>query len=256
MIADSATRKSTKHPGAPTGGVSMSRGYGFWPDYIRSHFIRQIDLYAAVLRDRLLPAFDNLNEEAQKIEDAAYERLYSRSSSEDPDIALLGQMATEEAADYLGMMEKMKQAQINLQTLGLYHLFEQQICEIHRRLEFSLGGMKATAEIKLRQVKDALLADGIAIEKLPAWSKVNELRIVANCAKHAEGDSCQQLRQLRPELLTPSLSGAPARLAPVPVVLNPLGGESLYVTLQDFEEYVTSLKSFWLDLATALPSEP
>ncbi len=231
----------------------MSRSYGPWPTVIRSQFIRQIDLHSAVLRERLLPAFDNLDEEAKKIEDETYERLYSRSSSEDPDVALLAQIAVEEAANYLVMMKKMKQAQINLQTLGLYHLFEQQICEIHRRRVFWLGNMNATADIKLREVKDTLLADGVAIEQLPAWSKVNELRLVANCAKHAEGDSCKQLRQLRPDLLTPSLSGAPARLAPVPVVLNPLGGENLYVSLSDFEDYVTSLKSFWLELATALP---
>ena len=233
----------------------MPRRYGLWPVIIRSQFVRQIDLYAAVLADRLLPAFDNIDAEAKKVEDESFDRLLSQSSSEDPDIASLAETARDEGVDFLVMMRKMKQAQINLQTVGLYHLFEQQLFEIHRRLEFSLTGRNATSLYEWSDVKDAFAADGVAIEKLPAWTKVNEFRLVANCAKHAEGAACKQLRQLRPDLLS-----HPSRRAdglpwpdPDPVVLNPLGGENLYVNLRDFEEYVTSVKSFWSDLASALP---
>jgi hypothetical protein len=197
--------------------------------------------------DRLLPVFDKIDEEAKQKEEEAFKRLCARSPSDDPDIAMLGECAMGEAVDYLSMMGKMKQAQINLQIVGLYHLFEQQMCEMHRRLEFSSVGIDVTVEIKLRQVKDALLADHVAIEKLPTWAKVNELRLVANCAKHAEGDACKCLRKLRPNLLTP------ARCIPGPIVLNPLGGEDLYADRKDFEEYAAGLRSFWLELATVLP---
>ena len=60
---------------------------------------------------------------------------------------------------------------------------------------------------------------------------------------------------MRPDLLTPPSRKAdePTRIAPDPVVLNPLGGENLYVDQEAFEDYVASLKSFWLEFATALP---
>ena len=174
------------------------RHYGLYPVHIRSHFIRQIDLYAAFPKDRIWPAFDNIDAEAKKVEDETYRQLLSRSSSEDPDIASLGERAAEEASDFIHAMRKMKQAQINLQTVGLYHLFEQQLFEIHRRLEFWAGRLKPTAEFPLDQVKNAFKVDGVEIEKLPAWNKVYELSLVANCAKHGEGHSCQKLRQSRP----------------------------------------------------------
>ncbi len=127
--------------------------------------------------------------------------------------------------------------------------------EIHRRLEFWAGRLEPTDEFLLDQVKQAFKADGVEIETLPAWGKVYELSLAANCAKHGAGHSCQKLRQLRPDLLSPpSLrASAPTRIAPDPVVLNPLGGENLYIDQQDFEDYVANLKSFWLDLAAALP---
>lgn len=232
----------------------MSRLYGPWPAYIRSHFIWQLDLYAAVLRDRLLPAFEKIDEEAKKVEDEAYERL-CRSSSDSLDIGSLAEKATEEAADFLLGMWRIKQAQINLQTVGLYHLFEQQLLDLHRRWLLPLDRARATAELKIEYTTAELLNDGIDVKRFPAWAKVDELRLVANCAKHGEGDSCKQLRKRRTDLLSDP-SRRKERLPwpdPDPVVLNPLGGENLYVSLLDFEEYVTSLKSFWSDLATALP---
>lgn len=232
-----------------------SRHYGLWPGHIRALFIPQIDRYAAVLTERVLPTFHNIDAEAGKLENETYERLLSRSSSEDPDIASLAETATGEAADFLLMMWRMKQAQINLHTVGLYHLFEQQILELHRRWLLPLGGSNINAKIEIEDTKAELLKDGIDIEKFTAWAMVEELRLVANCAKHAEGSACKQLRTRRPDLLShPSrrVDGLPWP-DPDRVVLNPLGGENLYVDRRDFEEYVASLKSFWSNLATALP---
>ena len=232
-----------------------SRHYGLWPDHIRALFIPQIDRYAAVLTERVLPTFNKIDAEAEKLENETYERLQSQSTSEDLDIASLAEKASGEATDFLVMMRRMKQAQINLQTLGLYHLFEQQILELHRRWLLPLGGSNINAKIEIKDTKAELLKDGIDIEKFTAWAMVEELRLVANCAKHAEGSACKQLRTRRPDLLShPSrrVDGLPWP-DPDRVVLNPLGGENLYVDRRDFEEYVASLKSFWSNLATALP---
>ncbi len=231
----------------------MPRAYGMWPFHIRTQFIRQIDQHGAILKERLLPAFENMNAEAERVERETFDRLMAQSTSEDPDITSMQETAVDEASDFLLMMERMKQAQINLQTVGLYHLVEQQLLEFHRwrfvRVE------AATVELKIRMTIAELAKDGIQIETFKAWPKVEELRLVANCAKHGEGKACQGLRKQRPDLLTPpyrATHGLPWP-DPDPVVLNPLGGENLYVTLQDFEEYLASVKSFWSDLAAVLP---
>ena len=41
---------------------------------------------------------------------------------------------------------------------------------------------------------------GLSLRDLPQWDAVAELRLVANAVKHAEGESEQELRQLRPDL--------------------------------------------------------
>jgi hypothetical protein len=232
----------------------MPRLYGSRKAHIYVFNIQQIDLYASMLVNKVLPGFDHIDEEARHLENETYQRLLSRSSKEDPDIALLADIATEEAVDYLSMMKRMKQAQINLFTLGLYHLFEQQLFEIHRRVGFSFGLVGSTDEIELKEVTDMLRSDGVDIEKFSAWRKVQELSWVANCAKHGEGRSCQNVRKLRPDLLTrPSWEGnVTAWASPDPVVLNPLGGEHLYLSLQDFKEYVSSLTSFWCEFMAAV----
>ncbi len=93
------------------------RSYGLFPVHIRSYFVPKLDLFAAILRDRILPAFDNIDAEAKKVEDETYRQLLSRSTSEDPDIASLGERAAEEAGDFIHTMLKMTQAQINLQAV-------------------------------------------------------------------------------------------------------------------------------------------
>ena len=55
--------------------------------------------------------------------------------------------------------------------------------------------------IKWRPAKDRLIKYyGIDIEKFSSWAKVNELRLLANAVKHADGDSCTELKGLRPDL--------------------------------------------------------
>ena len=205
-----------------------SRRYGLWPDHIRALFIPQIDRYADVLTERILPAFNAIDAEAEQIEKETYERLWSRSSSEDPDMASQAEKARDEAVDFQVSAWRMKQAQINLQTVGLYHLFEQQILELHRRWLLPLGGSNINAKIEIEDTKAELLKDGIDIEKFTAWAMVEELRLVANCAKHAEGSACKQLRTRRPDLLShPSrrVDGLPWP-DPDRVVLNPLGAKT------------------------------
>ena len=57
--------------------------------------------------------------------------------------------------------------------------------------------------IKWEEAKKRLLSVyGIKIEAFHSWNKINELRLVANTAKHADGTSCEELKRLRPEHFT------------------------------------------------------
>jgi hypothetical protein len=74
------------------------------------------------------------------------------------------------------------------------------------------------------------------------------LRLVANTAKHADGESAQSLLALRPELFD-SPSSAAYGGAISPQVFQPLVGRDLYVSLADLQDYLTACLGFWRELA-------
>ena len=82
---------------------------------------------------------------------------------------------------------------------------------------------------------------------LPQWGAVAELRLVANAAKHAEGESEQELRQLRPALVVhPVAAGMSLSSAGgfVESLRLPLAGEGLFVTEEVFGAYATAVYDF------------
>ena len=94
---------------------------------------------------------------------------------------------------------------------------------------------------------------GIDIKKFACWSKIDELRLVANTVKHAEGSSSQKLRNIRPDLFkNPYLSGFLGLPVPNPQIFQPLFGDDLYVSLQDVKGYRDQLIQFWEKFADAL----
>lgn len=95
------------------------------------------------------------------------------------------------------------------------------------------------------------------MEKFKSWAKVEELNRLADAIKHADGWSCERLKELRPDLFChPDAGelGAPIDL-PRLKVFQPLGGENIYVTDKAFDEYVAAVKGFWGELAEALESQ-
>src|SRR5437762_1347744 len=83
----------------------------------------------------------------------------------------------------------------------------------------------------------------VDLTQFPQWPVVNELRLVANTTKHAEGSSAEDLRLIRPELfqnpIVRNVGLASSPVMHIPVSL-PLGGDGLYVTNDDFHRYQTA----------------
>ena len=86
-----------------------------------------------------------------------------------------------------------------------------------------------------------------------SWPRIDELRHLANCVKHAEGNSCEQLRKLRPDLFeNPTVEPEFKIRGIVQHVRNPLIGEDIYITEQEFASYAEVVRQFWLELANAM----
>ncbi|MGH7340150.1 MAG: hypothetical protein ACREKH_06640 [Candidatus Rokuibacteriota bacterium] len=165
--------------------------------------------------------------------------------------------AQDEALIYYQTMKNVEQGLINLYTVGLAHLLEQQLLFIHRRELLVFPDEEHEARLfKFELMKERLKAAGIDVETFVSWPRVEELRLLSNTAKHADGRSCAELKRRRPELFVKPLPGMPETNPELWVehvaVYQPLMGEQLYVTAEVYEEYATAAKQFLTELADAL----
>lgn len=118
-------------------------------------------------------------------------------------------------------------------------------------------GWTEPKDTKLEEVKNwyALHFD-LDLETLPSYGKIDELRLVANAVKHAEGPATKQLRQRRPELFSnPDYQeiyrdmeehGLERTLGPVH---SPLSGEEFFVSEKLLHEYAEAAESFFGEVA-------
>jgi hypothetical protein len=140
--------------------------------------------------------------------------------------------------------------------MGLFHLFEQHAADL---LLWLLNATSYSKEIKLKEVTDWLNTEaGVDVEKFGGWSTIEELRLVANTVKHAEGNSAIQLRRPRPELfIHPAKREGSAAVKPIKSrIRKPLFGEDLYLTPDDFSRYTEAIVAFWTELVDALSQHP
>jgi hypothetical protein len=89
--------------------------------------------------------------------------------------------------------------------------------------------------------------------QLPSWPVLNELRLVANSVKHAEGGSADELRKLRPDLFQhPAVPSELQRILPPGPIHLPMMGEDLFVSPEDLQRYKDALANFWREFGAAL----
>lgn len=218
-------------------------------------FKTAVNYFSKILSNKVVPGFDNISEEADEVEREVYERLGMSFDPDNDDPADSAEAAHDAGISFYIMADGMKQGTINLFTAGLYHLFEQWFFQFHRRELLTFREDGEMALVNWREAKERLLKlYKVDVETFSSWSKVNELRLIANTVKHADGGSCNELKKLRPELfLSPRLEkdGHAIDLVKVREVFHPLAGEDFYVSLEEFSKYVEAAKKFWDELAEA-----
>ena len=226
-----------------------------WESYIRTRFMPQIDTFVACIEKRVIPAFGNINEEAEKIEQEEFERL-NAIGDEYGDLGDCAERATDKGITYYLDMTAAFQGLLNLFAAGLYHMFEQQILLFHRKALLLKDQENDLKSINLNKVKEILANSSIDITSFSSYPKIDELRLVANTVKHADGDSANNLKGQRPDLfelpIIPALKIGGDIPAKSRQVFQPLTGEDLFIKTEDFKAYYTAVRGFWLELANAL----
>ena len=217
--------------------------------YLTTEFKSQLEAIVDTLENRLLTNFDNIETEADKATEEAWNKSMSQPASEyeyvDP--GDLAESAQEVGIDLYQLLTSVRQGIINLFAVALYHCFEQQI--VHFRKQILPFKLKQDKHGELNTFKEQLEYLSIDITHFKSWDKIDELRLIANVTKHAEGHSADKLRLVCPSLFQKPLIGFDTFSFPVS---QPLFGEGLYVSVQDINNYRDHLLGFWDELSEAM----
>lgn len=221
-----------------------------WVDFHKDAFCKQITTFLGAITNRILPTFDQIESEAKIVADREWERLGKLSSSEDSDGSSEAEHALEAGITYYSALAAVHQTLINLTAVAMNHMFEQRALHFCKQMHLNFPNDKGLTF--LEKFNKCIASKGIILEKSSACPKIEELRHLANVIKHAEGNSAEKLRKLRPDLFVhPVLQKDSAFNFGIsdPQVSLPLSGEDIYCTIDDLEVYRSALVSFWQELA-------
>jgi hypothetical protein len=213
----------------------------YWAYYIRRVFIPGLQFYQRVVTEKFLPSLseESIGSEADRVQEEVLELLKRSVEPEESDPSHYDKMAFDEGLEFYQLMHDTRQGLINSFTAGLYHLFEQQICELYRLIAWDkqavLNGEKAIKNLQML---------GLNARDFPEWTSLEEVRLLANCIKHAEGSSCKLLAERRPDLFEQPTIG-PKLHGPRAFVERPLSGDGIYVSASEFERMADTAKRFW-----------
>ena len=232
----------------------------YWIYRSRDVFRKRISVLREVITRRLLPTFDLIDQEADKISDEMWQRL-NAIDDPDGDPAMDAEAAEEAGISHYIAMDDAKQGIQNLFAVALHHLVEQQQLTVIRQEflktsekigEFVSKNPKIYVEFAKHMRKS-----GIEITAFSSYAKLDELRLLANTVKHADGKSAEELRTKRPDIFVPpqlAKAGQPSIQNPSCWPFEPLSGQDIYVTANDLEQYFDAADSFWREFEDALTS--
>jgi hypothetical protein len=237
----------------------------YWGPYFRRSYILELEALRDAFFVRVLPAFAEIDAEAEEVAQTEWDRLVAMPSEIGDDPGVAAEIAQDAGVSHYQRLTSVRQTMLNMGVVTLRHLLDQQMMEFHKRQVLGIMEEHHRPLHKDSVFRDRLRNAGIEVEQLPAWAKIVELRLVANVVKHGEGDfkstkdtDFDKLRSRRPDLFTPpDMRGTDmeSMFQRRPRLDRPAGGEDLYVTEADLGEFFGAAICFWEELALAVESE-
>ena len=228
---------------------------GYLASQIRQWRIRPIIAFREYIFRDVVPQFGRLNERADQIGNEYFEAAISQPAGEDCDGDLSGfaEDAHDHALSWYEMMRSLRQTMLNLLAAGLFHLTEQQLAQLGNDVGFDNRRPKEAALYEVVKWYGSVLH--LDLKRLSGWPLIRELRLVANTAKHAEGKSSGELRNLRPGLFCdPKFAEIYQGMGIRDYLLNrpvsaPLAGEDLFISEELLQQYAEGVEKFFREIA-------
>jgi hypothetical protein len=211
----------------------------------------EVEAYSQVFTQRVARAFDKLDEDAHRIQEQAYAKM-AEGAGPEADEAWASEAAYFEGVGYYQVTNAIRQGVFNLMVAGLYHLLEQQAAKMVKEVLPTPRRPPQDDRYPVPVMSHVMLERGVDLTKFNHWTKLDDLRLVANAVKHGDGVSAEKLKGRRPELFESPLDLPRFASASSPPI-RPLVGEGMWLTEDDFNDYANTLKGFWHELEPHLP---
>jgi hypothetical protein len=226
----------------------------FWGRHFRRVFIPHLRRLLEVLEVRFLPTLGTIEDEASALQEKAYQDLCEMLCDGNGDPSEFADAAQDLALEFYSGMTSVRQAVLNAYAPILYHTWEQQLLTFHRREILHPQEENDKRFMRWDVLIERLGQCGIVLEVLRSWATIDELRIVANAVKHADGTSADVLRERFPRYFDdPDLvEGITLRIGTKPRVYLPLSGDDIYLRLENLRRFVEALVEFWSEFEVAL----
>jgi hypothetical protein len=152
----------------------------FWDRIFNQNYIPQYEILQSTLKERLLPTFANIEKEAEEKTESEWERFGHENFPDHIDSSDIAEWAQDAGIDHYMNMRSMKQALVNMFAMTLYHVFEQQLMEFHRREILCFTKANDKKYFNQTCLISHLKESDVDIESFDSWKTINELRNLAN----------------------------------------------------------------------------
>jgi hypothetical protein len=222
----------------------------YFCQYNRRYALGMVGAYSAGLSKRVLPAFNEIEAEA----DAAVEMYFNERINEpveydDPDDfnweyheERVYEAAKGHAESVYLDLEFVRRQITGLAVAGLYHLWERLLKEFLVRE--GLREKRWTHRAKFKQLITLLSDNGWDVLAQDFYRDLERLRLVANTVKHSDGDCCGELLVAAPELFFDW---------GVPLLNERRGADDLRLDVGHFEQFTQGVRAFFEQFPERLP---
>ncbi len=217
----------------------------------RAWAVGQLKAYALGVQSKLMPSFDQIEDEAEAFAQAEYERLGRMPGWEGgPDLAEIADIANDAALSHYVDLVFVKGQLFGLAIAGLYHLWERLLKEfIVRELGKGpwdeISKKKTVDEWTFENLRGLLELVGFDIRERGFFRDLNVLRLITNTVKHGDGISCRELADEAPELFDRMMHDtAPS--------LFSLKAADLSLEPKHFDQFAKAVVDFWHEMPELL----
>lgn len=213
-------------------------------DGARRIFLEAHRFYVDQLKTRLLSQFDDIEGQADRFAEDAYERIGTAPGHGDIDMSDVADWAYDEAASHYLALTNLRKQVLFGGLAGMYHQWDKQLREFIEREMHHYVALDWTDKHVWKpagdKVLDILEEFGWPVKSLPLYAQIDALQLVVNVYKHGKGRSLTELNGKYPQHVVD-----PVKAAGYGAWRTTLDHEWLTVTDEQFDMFATAIADFW-----------